>query len=99
MQLLHSEYRIVSQLNFPHKQSEQTENFLHHMCILAFDFNEITPSKLLRNNIKLKEKCCVVLVHTSNKVHRRNFSFYLSTKSKGVEHYFQYKSTPASIST
>jgi hypothetical protein len=28
------------------------------------DFNEISPSKLLRN-IKVKEKFCVVLVHKS----------------------------------
>jgi hypothetical protein len=28
------------------------------------DFNEITPSKLLGNKIKVKEKFCVVLVHS-----------------------------------
>jgi hypothetical protein len=32
--------------------------------IIVSDFNEITPSKLLRNNIKVKEKFCVVLVHS-----------------------------------
>jgi hypothetical protein len=31
------------------------------------DFNEISPSKLLRNNIKVKEKFCVVLVHSYHK--------------------------------
>jgi hypothetical protein len=29
------------------------------------DFNEITPSKLLKNKIKVKEKFCVVLVSNS----------------------------------
>jgi hypothetical protein len=34
------------------------------LCIFVFDSNEITPSKFLRNNIKEKEKFCVVLVHS-----------------------------------
>jgi hypothetical protein len=33
----------------------------------VFDFNEISPSKLLRNNIKVKEKFCVVFVCSSHK--------------------------------
>jgi hypothetical protein len=47
--------------------------FIHHVTITVLntwefvsDFNEITPSKLLRNNIKVKEKFCVVLVHFNN---------------------------------
>jgi hypothetical protein len=31
-----------------------------YVCIFVFDFNEITPSKLLRNNIEVKEKFCVL---------------------------------------
>jgi hypothetical protein len=34
----------------------------------VFDSNEITPSKLLGNNIKIKEKFSVVLVHFSHKI-------------------------------
>jgi hypothetical protein len=37
------------------------------MFELFFDFNEISPSKLLGNNIKLKDKFCVVLVHSYHK--------------------------------
>jgi hypothetical protein len=33
------------------------------------DFNEITPSKLLENNIKVKEKFRVVLVHPATITH------------------------------
>jgi hypothetical protein len=36
----------------------------------VFDFNEITPSKLLENNIKVKEKFCVVLVHNNKSTHK-----------------------------
>ena len=37
------------------------------VCIFVTDFNEISPSKLLRNNIKVKEKFSVVLVHSHHK--------------------------------
>jgi hypothetical protein len=37
------------------------------MSICVFDFNKITPSKFLSNNIKVKEKFCVVLVHSNRK--------------------------------
>jgi hypothetical protein len=42
------------------------------LCIFVFDFNEISPSKLLRNNIKVKEKFCVVLVHSYHKSAQTN---------------------------
>jgi hypothetical protein len=34
------------------------------LAFFVSDFNEITPSTLLGNNIKVKEKFCVVLVHS-----------------------------------
>jgi hypothetical protein len=42
----------------------------HPTFIFIFDSNEITPSKLLRNKIQVKEKFCVVLVHTTHSYHK-----------------------------
>jgi hypothetical protein len=42
-------------------------NHFINMRIFVSDFNEIPPSKLLRTNIKVKEKFCVVLVHSFDK--------------------------------
>jgi hypothetical protein len=39
-----------------------TNQKCQYQCIFEFDFNEITPSKLLGNNIKVKEKFSVVIV-------------------------------------
>jgi hypothetical protein len=36
-------------------------------CAFLCDFNKISPSKLLKNNIKVKEKFSVVLVHSHHK--------------------------------
>jgi hypothetical protein len=52
------------------------------VCIFVFDFNEITPLKLLRNNIKVKEKFSVVLVHSYHKSAQvRHFNFSLQIKA------------------
>jgi hypothetical protein len=52
---------------FPFTSGRKMLRFeLIHMFFIS-DFNEITPSKLLENNIKVKEKFCVVLVHSFHK--------------------------------
>jgi hypothetical protein len=40
-------------------------NYSQNLCIFVSEFNEFTPSKLLGNNIKVKEKFCVLFVHSS----------------------------------
>jgi hypothetical protein len=49
---------------FDYEQGEVTSLQTLHF---EFDFNEITPSKLLRNNIKVKDKYCGVLVYMYHK--------------------------------
>jgi hypothetical protein len=46
--------------------------------------NEITPSKLLGNNFKVKEKFCVVLVHSLHEIHYTLVAYFFLTVHKDM---------------
>jgi hypothetical protein len=61
----HTELLVAAKLaNSGHVCASPQVSNSHHTCKFESDFNEITPSKLLRNNIKVKEKFYVMLVYS-----------------------------------